>query len=115
MGYSTYIIDYEELTDVKKGLDFVKDELSNAQYISSYVQTLIGNPEPDLKGAIGQFESSWNNNRDGLVKTAEELAEAVQKIIDDWQEWDASTATEFESNTTQSENEAASGSQGGPI
>lgn len=95
MGYSTLIIDLEELKDIESGLKFVHEEMSNIKEITGYVNTLIGDPEPDLKGAVNNFESSWDDNRKGIVEAAEKMRQAVEKVINDWTEWDTKTAKEL--------------------
>jgi hypothetical protein len=96
MAYATLIIDYEELNDVKEGLAFVHQELSNVKHIVGQIQSMIGKPEPDLDDAISRFESSWDDNRKALVETTKSMGEAVTGVLDDWNSWDSGTAASIE-------------------
>jgi hypothetical protein len=110
VGYATLIIDYEELSDIKAGLDYVATELSNVQYICDTIQTLIGRPTPDLGSAIELFDTSWNDNRKGLLDTTKEMSEAVAKVLEDWTSWDSSTAA-----TLTDDGQSAPASGSGPV
>jgi len=95
MAYKTIIIDLEELKDIKSGLDFVYNEMTNIDDITKRINELIGNPEPDLKGAISDFDGSWDDNRKEIVDAAKKMSEATQSVIDDWNNWDASAASKL--------------------
>jgi hypothetical protein len=92
MGYKTIIIDLEELKDIKSGLSFVHEEMSNISDITDRINELVGNPEPDLKGAISDFDGSWDDNRKEIVDSAAKMSEATQHTIEDWNKWDSDAA-----------------------
>jgi hypothetical protein len=109
MGYRTIIIDLEELKDIKSGLDFVYEEMSNITDIAKNIEGLIGDPEPDLKGAVNSFQSSWDDNRKDILDAAKKMADGTQKVIDDWTQWDTDTANKLSSQGAP----AASSTSGG--
>lgn len=109
MGYSTIIIDLEELKDIKSGLDFVYGEMSHITDIAKNIQGLIGDPEPDLKGAVNSFQSSWDDNRKDILDAAKKMADGTQKVIDDWTQWDTDTANKLNSQNTASPSGAPRG------
>ena len=104
MAYATLIIDYEELNDVKEGLAFVHQELSNVKNIVGQIQSMIGKPEPDLGDAISRFESSWDDNRGALVETTKSMGEAVTGVLDDWNNWDNGTAASINGSAPEQRN-----------
>lgn len=95
MAYKTIIIDLEELKDIQSGLTFVHEEMTNIDDITDRINELIGDPEPDLKGAISDFDGSWDDNRKEIVDAAGKMAEGTQKVIDDWNKWDGDTAAKL--------------------
>ena len=96
MAYSTIIIDLEELKDIESGLAFIAQELENISSIAGRIEGLIGEPEPDLKGAVHDFEGSWDDNREDILKAVTQLHEGVAGVVKDWVDWDKQQAGQFQ-------------------
>lgn len=109
MAYKTIIIDLEELKDIKSGLDFVHQEMSNIDDVTKRVNELIGNPEPDLKGAISDFDGSWDDNRKSIVESAQKMSEGTENVIKDWTQWDTDNAKQLDAK-----NAPGAGTSSGP-
>jgi hypothetical protein len=92
MTYKTLLISMEELTDMKNGLDFVYQEMHDIKEIRDRINSLIGDPDPDLKGAVHSFESSWDDNRKDIVDSAQKMRDGTAKVIEDWTSWDEQNA-----------------------
>ena len=96
MGYATIVIDLEELRDIESGLKFISQELDNISSISGRIQHLIGDPEPDLKGSVDDFEGSWDDNREDIVEKVNKLLQGVSGVVKDWTEWENKQASQFQ-------------------
>lgn len=115
MKYATLIIDYEELIDVKNGLDFVLEELTNIKNIVGQIQSMIGNPKPDLAGAVSSFESSWDDNRGDLTDTAKSMSDAVGTLLEGWNKWDSDTASAVNGDGQGPQVTTSTRTTGGPV
>lgn len=95
MAYATIIIDLEELKDIESGLRFIAQEIENISSISGRIQGLIGDPEPDLKGSVDDFEGSWDDNRADIVDKVKKLLDGVSGVVKDWTDWESRQASQF--------------------
>lgn len=82
------IISYDELSNASKGLAFVKEQLGGINAFSEKMSGEIGDPNPDFRTELHDFEASWDDNRKDILKVVGDMGDAAAKIVADWKKFD---------------------------
>jgi hypothetical protein len=72
--------------------------MSNIDDITKHINELLGDPEPDLKGAVSDFDGSWDDNRKEIVESTEKMSKGTDGVITSWTQWDTDKAKQLNSD-----------------
>jgi Sec-independent protein translocase protein TatA len=97
------MLDLERLREAQAGVAAAVAEFKDASDINNDLEEAIGRPDDRsaLRDKASDFESAWNGKRDTLTENLENINKQLKSIIDGWDEWDTTTASDLEGATEQ--------------
>lgn len=100
------MFDRDRLIEAKAGLTAAIAEFKEASNINDGLEDDIGRPDDrsELRDKASDFESAWDGKRDKLRENLEKILERLTAIIDNWDEWDTTTAASFDNTETTTQN-----------
>lgn len=95
-------IKIETLDRIASQLDAIVTEFENATGNSEELEAAIANPydRSELREKAQDFEERWDDKRDELKESLDELSKHVKGILEGFENWDSETALQFESTTS---------------
>ncbi|MFL0565560.1 hypothetical protein [Microbacterium sp. 179-I 1D1 NHS] len=96
------MLDLEQLTQARQGLSASISEFDAAANANDDLEGAIQRPDGrgDLLNQVIDFEVAWRDKRGKLTENLTNIKDQLTSIIDGWEEWDTSTASELEGSTT---------------
>ncbi|KRC61484.1 hypothetical protein ASE14_11505 [Agromyces sp. Root81] len=93
-------LNMQALDEVLSGLSSAITEFDEASEVSSGLQDAVGRPDErgSLRSRVDDFESDWNNTRNELSSSLDEIRTHLQDVIDGWRDWDSEAAAAMQSN-----------------
>lgn len=95
-------VKYTELNQVNEKLKRIVTELDEAGSRTDELQNAIGTAYPyrRLSDKVHDFEGQWDDRRRDLARDIKKVQEHFQGVLDGLEEWDSSTAAQFEVDAT---------------
>ena len=86
-----------ELDAVVTQLGAIIEEFDKAQSNSEALEAAIGNPfgRGELRDKAENFESRWDDKRNELKNSLEDVKDHVKGVVDSVQDWDSQTAIQL--------------------
>ncbi|WP_295576717.1 hypothetical protein [uncultured Microbacterium sp.] len=96
------MLDLEQLKDAKAGLESSISEFEAAADTNDDLESAIARPDgrSDLLNQVIDFEVAWRDKRGKLKENLTNIKDQLTSIIDGWEEWDTTTASDLEGSTT---------------
>lgn len=82
------VIDSDELESIKNNLTYVGSEMERISNRAEEIQTEIGEPNPDFKHEIHEFDTSWDSHRKDIVEIVKAMHDVTEKFLKDWEDFD---------------------------
>lgn len=95
-------IKIETLDRIVSQLDAIVTEFENATSNSEALEAAIANPydRSELREKAQDFEERWDDKRDELKESLDDLKKHVKGVVDGFENWDSETALQFQSKTS---------------
>lgn len=93
MSGGTYTYDLADLYRVASGLDRLAADFDGASSNRQDTDGALG--YADLRAAVRGFVDNWSHERGKQIETSQGSAEALGRIIDGYEQYDASSAGEL--------------------
>jgi len=91
---SDVVISFSQLNELNGSLKQIIVELDEAGQRSDRLEDAVQSPcgRSDLRNAVSEFESGWNDRRKALKSDIETVQQHVEEIGAAWSEWDLEAA-----------------------
>lgn len=92
------MLDLERLRQTLSGLESALAAFDTAADVNNDLEDAVDRPDDRtaLRDKVGDFESAWNRKRGKLSENLTGIRDQLVSIIDEWSEWDTSTAAELD-------------------
>lgn len=99
------MLDLAQLKDAKQGLEAAIGEFEDAADTNDDLEDAVRRPagRGDLLNQVIDFEVAWRDKRGDLKENLMNIKDQLTSIIDGWDEWDTTTASDLEGSTSTQE------------